>query len=53
MFGCSNENDSVVCLIYKDEDPVVFLSKKLSFILRHGAEKMGFKLMPGIKVLVK
>ncbi|XP_052701513.1 uncharacterized protein LOC128178411 isoform X2 [Crassostrea angulata] len=32
---------------YKDEDPVVFLSKKLSFILRHGAEKMGFKMMPG------
>ncbi|XP_078315938.1 uncharacterized protein LOC111128435 isoform X2 [Crassostrea virginica] len=32
---------------FKDEDPLVFLSKKLSFILRHGAEKMGFKLMPG------
>lgn len=31
----------------RDEDPVVFLSKKLSFILRHGAEKMGFKMMPG------
>ncbi|XP_061173981.1 uncharacterized protein LOC133183065 isoform X2 [Saccostrea echinata] len=31
----------------RDEDPVVFLSKKLSFILRHGAEKMGFKFMPG------
>ncbi|XP_056020547.1 uncharacterized protein LOC125649502 isoform X2 [Ostrea edulis] len=31
----------------QDEDPVVFLSKKLSFILRHGAEKMGFQLMPG------
>ncbi|KAL3872703.1 hypothetical protein ACJMK2_035910 [Sinanodonta woodiana] len=30
----------------EDEDDI-FLSKTLSFLLRHGAEKMKFKLMPG------
>lgn len=29
------------------DNPDVRLSKKLSFILRHGAERQGFKLLPG------
>uniref|UniRef100_A0A8W8IA52 2'-phosphotransferase n=1 Tax=Magallana gigas TaxID=29159 RepID=A0A8W8IA52_MAGGI len=48
--GIMEETDKIKEIIMvhlKDEDPVVFLSKKLSFILRHGAEKMGFKMMPG------
>lgn len=31
----------------RDSDSDVHLSKKLSFLLRHGAEKEGFQLMPG------
>ncbi|KAK3587805.1 hypothetical protein CHS0354_042767 [Potamilus streckersoni] len=30
-----------------DDEDDIFLSKTLSFILRHGAEKLKFKLMPG------
>ncbi|OWF37615.1 uncharacterized protein LOC110467255 [Mizuhopecten yessoensis] len=32
---------------HRDRDPDVHLSKKLSFLLRHGAEKSGFTLMSG------
>ncbi|KAL5008003.1 hypothetical protein ScPMuIL_013584 [Solemya velum] len=31
----------------RDDDPTYFLSKQLSFLLRHGAEKAGYKLMEG------
>ncbi|KAK3093537.1 hypothetical protein FSP39_016979 [Pinctada imbricata] len=32
---------------YRDKNPMVHLSKTLSFILRHGAERKGFKMMQG------
>lgn len=37
----------VVSLFLQEDDDVVFLSKTLSYILRHGAEKQGFQLMKG------